>query len=81
MELFVRIWENYPIAIDMVLYFFVFGAAARVAFAKSFPGHEGKALSVAVWGCFSQQVSRWPSGSSAFPQKIWALLLSSFCAG
>lgn len=35
-------------AVDMALYFFVFAAAARVAFAKTFPGHEGKLLSVAV---------------------------------
>ena len=40
--------RSYPVAVDMVLYFFVFAAAARVAFAKTFPGHEGKVLSVAV---------------------------------
>ena len=41
-------WRSYPVAVDMVLYFFVFAAASRVAFAKTFPGHEGKVLSVAV---------------------------------
>ena len=40
--------QYYPVAVDMVLYFFVFAAAARVGFAKTFPGHEGKILSVAV---------------------------------
>ncbi len=47
-EYFYRLWQMYPVLVDMALYFFVFGAAARVAFAKSFPGHEGKALSIAV---------------------------------
>jgi len=41
-------WRAYPTAIDLLLYFFVFGAAARVSLAKHFPGGEGKALAVAV---------------------------------
>ncbi len=48
MEILYRIWHTYPILIDLTLYFFVFGAAARVSFAKVFPGQGGKALSVAV---------------------------------
>jgi len=48
MEILHRIWQTYPILIDLLLYFFVFAAAARVAFAKVFPGHSGKVLSVAV---------------------------------
>ncbi len=48
MEFLVRIWQTYPILLDFTLYFLVFGAAARVGFAKSFPSHEGKVLAVAV---------------------------------
>lgn len=48
MEYVLWFWRSYPVAVDMALYFFVFAAAARVAFAKTFPGHEGKLLSVAV---------------------------------
>lgn len=48
MEILYRIWHAYPLLIDLLLYFFVFGAAARVSFAKVFPGQSGKALSVAV---------------------------------
>ena len=48
MEYLQWFWQTYPVLVDMALYFFVFGAASRVAFAKSFPGHEGKVLSVAV---------------------------------
>ena len=48
MEYIDRILHAYPALIDFTLYFFVFGAAARVGFAKSFPSHEGKVLAVAV---------------------------------
>ena len=48
MEYVIWFWRTYPVAVDLALYFFVFGAAARVAFVKIFPGHEGKVLSVAV---------------------------------
>jgi hypothetical protein len=48
MEFLYTFWRSYPVLIDLMLYFFVFGAAARVSFAKVFPGHGGKALSVAV---------------------------------
>ena len=48
MEYVYWFWRTYPVAVDMALYFFVFAAAARVAFAKTFPGHEGNALSIAV---------------------------------
>ena len=41
-------WRAYPTAIDLLLYFFVFGAAARVSLAKHFPGGEGKALAPTV---------------------------------
>ena len=48
MEFLYRFWETYPALIDLVLYFFVFGAAARAGLAKAFSGREGKILSVAV---------------------------------
>jgi hypothetical protein len=48
MEYIYWFWRNYPVAVDMALYFFVFTAAAKVAFAKTFPNQEGKVLSVAV---------------------------------
>ncbi|MCL4215945.1 MAG: hypothetical protein KJ052_02920 [Candidatus Hydrogenedentes bacterium] len=48
MEFLQSLWGQYPWIIDLCLYFFLFGAAARVAFAKIYPGHEGKALSIAV---------------------------------
>ncbi len=48
MEILYRIWHTYPIFIDLLLYFFVFAAAARVSFAKVFPGHNGKVLAVAI---------------------------------
>jgi len=48
MDFIVRIWLTYPVLLDFTLYFLVFGAAARVGFAKSFPSHEGKVLAVAV---------------------------------
>jgi hypothetical protein len=48
MDFLTRALDSYPLLIDFVLYFFVFGAAARVSFAKAFPNHEGKVLSIAV---------------------------------
>jgi hypothetical protein len=48
MDILVRTWEAYPALVDMLLYFFLFSAAARIGFAKAFPKHEGKILSVAV---------------------------------
>ena len=48
MEYLIRIWHSYPALLDFMLYFLVFGAAAQVGFAKSFPSHEGKVLAVAV---------------------------------
>ena len=48
MEFLYRIWDTYPVLIDLLLYFFIFAAAARVSFAKFFPGQGGKALAVAV---------------------------------
>jgi hypothetical protein len=48
MEMLLYIWRSYPVLIDFLLYFLVFGAAARVSFAKFFPGHEGRMLSFAV---------------------------------
>ena len=48
MDYLIRTWQTYPIALDFTLYFLVFGAAARVGFAKSFPSHEGKVLAIAV---------------------------------
>lgn len=48
MEFLYRIWYAYPVLIDLLLYFFIFAAAARVSFAKFFPGQGGKALAVAV---------------------------------
>jgi hypothetical protein len=37
-----------PLAVDLILYFFVFAAASRAAFSRSFPGREGRVLAVAV---------------------------------
>lgn len=48
MEYIVQIWQNYPVLLDLALYFFVFAAAARAALAKTFPGTHGKTLAVAV---------------------------------
>ena len=48
MDFIIRTWQSYPIILDFMLYFLVFGAAARVGIAKSFPSHEGKVLAVAV---------------------------------
>ena len=44
----IRAYEVYPFLVDFLLYFFVLAAAARVGFAKTFPGYEGKLLSIAV---------------------------------
>ncbi|NUM53498.1 MAG: hypothetical protein HUU46_07635 [Candidatus Hydrogenedentes bacterium] len=48
MEFLTRVWATYPWAVDFCLYAFLFGAAARVSFAKIYPGHEGKTLAVSV---------------------------------
>ena len=33
-------WHDYPVVVDLALYFFVFAAAARAAGTRSFPGRE-----------------------------------------
>lgn len=48
MDVFIELWRTYPWAVDLALYFFVFAAAARVSFARIFPGHEGKTLAIAI---------------------------------
>lgn len=48
MEFLQQLWRLYPWIVDLCVYFFLFGAAARVAFAKIYPGHEGKTLAVAT---------------------------------
>ena len=48
MDFLMTAWQSYPVLIDFVLYAFVFGAVARVSFAKAFPGHGGKTLAIAV---------------------------------
>ena len=48
MDIFFQLWQVYPFLVDLVLYFFVFAATARVSLVKVFPGREGKALAVAV---------------------------------
>jgi len=48
MDLIEHAWRQYPWIIDLALYFFLFGSTARVAFAKRFPGHDGRVLAAAV---------------------------------
>lgn len=48
MDLLLRVWDVYPWAVDLCLYFFLFAAAARVSFAKIYPGHEGRMLAAAI---------------------------------
>jgi hypothetical protein len=47
-DLFTRLWQDYAVLIDLVLYFLVFAAAARASFARVFPGRQGRVLAVSV---------------------------------
>jgi hypothetical protein len=48
MNLPVPMLGQFPVLFDLGLYFLVFGAAARAAFSRSFPGREGRVLAVGV---------------------------------
>lgn len=48
MDILEYTWRTYPVLVDFAIYFFVMVAASRAALAKTFPGHNGKVLAVAV---------------------------------
>ncbi len=48
MELLSRIWWEYPYLVDFLLYFFFFGAVARMALAKHYGDEMGKRLAIPI---------------------------------
>jgi hypothetical protein len=48
MEFTNHLLQSYPWAIDLALFFFFFASASRVAYAKSFPGREGRMLAAST---------------------------------
>ncbi|MCX5758038.1 MAG: hypothetical protein NTU83_05955 [Candidatus Hydrogenedentes bacterium] len=86
MEFLTRIWETYPLAVDFGLYFLLFAAVARAAFAKQFPSYEGRMLSVAVGlfmaaGLALAQKKLGFSVQSMGPVAIFFIALVVFIAG
>ncbi len=66
MGTFVWIRCEYGILIDIALYFSVFAAVARDAFAPNFPGRDGRVLAVAVGLLLAValRISQWLVGLS-----------------